>query len=130
MNADELRADLVRFAHRILELEARGRLLASPADLQTVLGELRRRLFEYEVRFSGTRLPPGTAPGSDDAARVVREAREAEAELLRSLGLAGDEEDGSEEPGNAEGSGNAGGPGEADPSDPDAPDRRDEEDRP
>jgi hypothetical protein len=79
MTDEELRRELVHFARRILDLDARGRLLASPADLQTVMGELRRRLFEFEVRFAAELEPEGDSEG------VVREAREAEASLRRSL---------------------------------------------
>ncbi|CAN5736912.1 hypothetical protein BH23GEM11_BH23GEM11_15730 [soil metagenome] len=64
---EELRAELVRFSRRVLRLEEEGRLLQSPADLQTVLGELRRRLFEWEVRKAAELRGPGSGsdPGYD-----------------------------------------------------------------
>lgn len=83
--AEELRAELMRFARRVLELEEAGRLLDSPADLQTVLGDLRRRLFAWEVRRSAELGPGPRAPGSVDSDEVVREAREAADALRREL---------------------------------------------
>jgi hypothetical protein len=85
-----LREALVRFARRILTMEEEGRLLASPGDLQVVLGELRRRLFEWEVRqatgIRDARREAGGAGGAgDDGDRVVAEAREAEEALRRLL---------------------------------------------
>lgn len=49
---DRLCADLVRFAELILRLDEEDGLLVSPADLQTLLGELRRKLFAWEIRCS------------------------------------------------------------------------------
>jgi hypothetical protein len=91
---EELRAELLRFARGILRLEEEGRLLASPADLQTVLGELRRRLFEWEVRRAAELggAATGAAGGSSD--QVVREALEAEDAFRRNL----DGQDGRDEP--------------------------------
>jgi len=83
--AEELRAELVRFARRLLELEEAGRLLDSPADLQTVLGELRSRLFAWEVRRSAELGRGPRVPGSVDSGEVVREAREAQDALRREL---------------------------------------------
>mgnify|MGYP007032587381 CR=1 FL=1 len=82
-----LREALVRFARRILSMEEEGRLLASPGDLQVVLGELRRRLFEWEVRqATGIRDARRDAQGAGtDGNRVVAEAREAEEALRRLL---------------------------------------------
>lgn len=84
-SAEELRAELVRFARRLLELEEAGRLLDSPADLQTVLGELRSRLFAWEVRRAAELGRGPRVPGSVDSGEVVREAREAEEALRRAL---------------------------------------------
>jgi len=84
-SAEELRAELVRFARRLLELEETGRLLDSPADLQTVLGELRSRLFAWEVRRTSDLGRDPRVPGSVDSSKVVREAREAADALRREL---------------------------------------------
>jgi hypothetical protein len=98
-SADDLRGDLVRFARKVLALEAEGRLLDSPADLQTVLGELRRRLFAWEVRrASEIREAREAAEGAaDTSSRVVREAREADEALRRTLDDPGEDDPGPEE---------------------------------
>jgi hypothetical protein len=82
---EELRAELVRFARRVLRLEEEGRLLSSPADLQTVLGELRRRLFEWEVRRAAELGGQEGISGVGTSEQVVREAQEAEEALRRDL---------------------------------------------
>jgi hypothetical protein len=87
---DELRAELLRFARRILRLEDEGRLLASPADLQTVLGELRRRLFEWEVRRASELGGAASGAPGRSSDQVVREALEADEELRRKLDRQGD----------------------------------------
>ncbi len=115
MSADRLREELVTFARLLLRLERDGTLLSSPADLQRLLGDLRRKLFAWEVR--GVRLlPPGedtrTEPGPDETSRsgstdeegndaglraslrVVREALRREQEMIREWeGLTDDRED-------------------------------------
>jgi hypothetical protein len=80
-----LREDLVRFARRILRLDEEGRLLDAPADLQTVLGDLRGRLFEWEVRRATELRDARDAGDSDASTRVVREALEGEQEFRDSL---------------------------------------------
>jgi hypothetical protein len=91
----QLRADLVRFAELLLRLEAEGGLLVSPADLQKILGELRQKLFAWEIRCSrfldpvdppgGSSLhePAGGEGALPDSLRVVREAIERQREMLR-----------------------------------------------
>lgn len=66
VDPEALCTDLVRFARGILERDAAGRLLDSPADLQTVMGELRRRLFAYEVRFAAPPSDEGWRPEGED----------------------------------------------------------------
>jgi hypothetical protein len=105
-SAEELRAELVRFARRVLRLEEEGRLLSSPADLQTVLGELRRRLFEWEVRRAAELGGQEGVPGAGDSEQVVREAQEAEEALRRDL-------DRSEGPDGADGAGDPDAGGDA-----------------
>ncbi|TVP50016.1 MAG: hypothetical protein EA350_01125 [Gemmatimonadales bacterium] len=87
---EELRAELLRFARKILRLEEEGRLLSSPADLQTVLGELRRRLFEWEVRRAAELGIMESRSRGSDSDQIVREAREAEEQLRRDLDAADD----------------------------------------
>jgi len=89
----QLRADLVRFAELLLRLEAEGGLLVSPADLQKILGELRQKLFAWEIRCSRYLDPvppalsspdlPSLPDGSPDSLRVVREAIQRQREMLR-----------------------------------------------
>jgi hypothetical protein len=87
ISPERLREDLVAFAKAILRRDREGGILESPADLQRMLGDLRQKIFAYEVRASRfdqepvdpTR--PGTAsnPQGDDSLirlslKVVREA--------------------------------------------------------
>src|SRR3989304_3992906 len=43
---------LRRLAARILELDRDGRLLANPAELLQIIGDVRSELFTYEVRVT------------------------------------------------------------------------------
>ena len=82
----ELKAELRRLADTILDLEARGQLLAEPAALLKLLGDVRSRVFAWEARRARPRPDPAPAPppASDalESGRVVEEAmqREQEAE--------------------------------------------------
>jgi len=92
---EELRKDLVAFAQLLLRLEKEEGLLRSAAELQRLIGELRQKLFAYEVRSS--RLLPGTSgaparaggePSEEDpvvkeSLRVIREAIKREEEMLK-----------------------------------------------
>lgn len=99
---EELRRDLVSFAELLLRLEREDGLLRSAAQLQRLIGELRQKLFAYEVRSS--RLLPGRTGASEPAERreeddpvvreslrVIREALKREEEMLK-------EWEGTEEP--------------------------------
>jgi hypothetical protein len=97
ISQERLRADLVRFAKLILRLEEEGGLLTSPADLQKILGELRQKLFAWEIRSSrhlgqpreeGSGSPREEPAGAEspslrESLRVVREAIRREEELLK-----------------------------------------------
>lgn len=62
---EQIRADLVRFARLLLRLDEEGRLLRSIPHVQSLLGDLRQKLFAHEVR--GTRnLPGADAEGHSD----------------------------------------------------------------
>lgn len=93
-----LRADLVRFARLLLRLDREGALLDRSVEIQETLGELRQKLFAWEVRATTRLLPPSpptparewTAehdaddlvdPSLMDSLRIVREALEREEEL-------------------------------------------------
>ncbi len=98
IDADRLRADLKRFAELLLRLDEEDGLLTSPSDLLTIMGELRQKLFAYEVRCSHL-LGTGEASASSDeratdastsaseaeseSRRIVREARERHKEMIR-----------------------------------------------
>ena len=109
VDPDALRAHLVRIARLILRLEEEGALLREAPRLQKVLGDLRQRLFAYEVRRAS---PPDDAEegvqGSDEEAadedeaalvdeslRIVREAMRRTEELRAELedGSTDDDED-------------------------------------
>jgi hypothetical protein len=92
---EELRKDLVAFAQLLLRLEKEEGLLRSAAELQRLIGELRQKLFAYEVRSS--RLLPGKSEGPareggenaeedpvvKESLRVIREAIKREEEMLK-----------------------------------------------
>jgi hypothetical protein len=108
ISPDRIRSDLVQFASWILRLDAEDALLRSPADLQRVLGDLRQKIFAYEVRSSRfvTKAvePPGegtvAAREEEDALvrlslRVVREALRRSEEMEREWeGAPPDEDEG------------------------------------
>lgn len=87
---DVLRTDLRRFAELILSLDAEDRLLEATPRLLKVLGDLRAKIFAYEVRVTGRLLPREARAEPQDieeAKRIVEEAiqrfEEAEAEWSR-----------------------------------------------
>lgn len=70
-----LRESLLRLANLIQDLDARGELLESAPQLLQALGELRSKLFEYEVRCTGRLLPKSSDPPEVlEAQRIVEEA--------------------------------------------------------
>jgi len=94
ISSEELRADLVRFAELVLRLQEHDGLLVSPADLQKILGELRQKLFAWEIRRSrhlgdaGSPEDRGGATaasgaGEDTSLRVVREALERQERMIQ-----------------------------------------------
>lgn len=74
---DDVRRALLAFGDLLRRLEDQGRLLSSLPLVQGRLGDLRRLIFEYEVRVT-ERLLPSADPMERDARRIVREARERE----------------------------------------------------
>jgi hypothetical protein len=97
ISGERLRADLVAFARLLLRLDDEGRLTDAPAHLQRMLGDLRQKLFAYEVQrgsiahgdsASGESDPDQEQPASDDVSlrnslRVVRDALRRDEELRR-----------------------------------------------
>lgn len=85
---EALRADLRHFAQLVLRLERDGRLLEATPELLKLLGDLRAKLFAYEVRGTA-RLESGRPdPLSSESERIVREA------IQRSLEAQGEWEHG------------------------------------
>lgn len=99
IDPEELRHHLVRVAELILRLDAEDELLRAAPRLQKLFGDLRQRLFAYEVRSTADLGPDdesreeqaAPAEESDDfllseSLRVVQEAIEREDELRDELG--------------------------------------------
>lgn len=79
--ADDVRRALLRFSGLVQRLENEGLLLRSLPFLLGQLGDLRRLIFDYEVRVT-ERLLPIEDPVERESRRVVREAEERARELL------------------------------------------------
>lgn len=104
---EELRRTLVRVARLILRLDEEGTLLRQAPRLQKLLGDLRQRLFAYEVRSAanlGPRDEKEEAAEDEDAeadpqlresTRIVDEARKREEQFREELegGGSADDED-------------------------------------
>lgn len=91
---DHLRADLVRFAELILRLEKNNLLLRSAPEIQRLIGDLRQKLFAYEVR-STTEFPSlpmqveeeeEEDPMIRESLRVVKEAMDRQREIFDEWG--------------------------------------------
>lgn len=84
ISPERLRADLVHFAGLLLRLEEEGRLLEGTPRIIRMMGDLRSKLFAYEVRGTGRLAPDDPDPAEvreslrivEEAARRAREARE------------------------------------------------------
>lgn len=81
----EVRAALMAFADLLKRLDRDGRLIRNLPLIMGRLGDLRRMLFEYEVRVT-ERLLPTEDPTERESRRIVREAREGEADARRDWG--------------------------------------------
>lgn len=92
---DALRADLVRFAELIRHLDEEGELLSATPRLIKMMGDLRQKLFAYEVRSTKRLEPPEQEYEEvrEESERIVREAREREEEAREEW-----EDDGSPDP--------------------------------
>lgn len=77
---EEVRSALLRFGELVRRLDDEGRLLRALPLLMGRLGDIRRLLFEYEVRVT-ERLLPVEDPAERESRRIVREAREREEEI-------------------------------------------------
>jgi hypothetical protein len=80
---EQLRADLVRFARLLLRLDDEGRLLRAVPHVQSLMGDLRQKLFAFEVRGTNA-LPRTDAPDSDDPS-LASDGSEEDLRLRESL---------------------------------------------
>ncbi|HEX7049281.1 MAG TPA: hypothetical protein VF188_03630 [Longimicrobiales bacterium] len=71
---DALRADLRHFAEFVLRLDADGQLLDSAPRLLKLLGDLRAKIFAYEVRGTGHLFRQAEDDTAEETRRVVDEA--------------------------------------------------------
>lgn len=90
---DHLRADLVRFAELILRLEKNNLLLRSAPEVQRLIGDLRQKLFAFEVRSTTDfpNLAPQVEEEDEDpmireSLRVVKEAMDRQREIFDEWG--------------------------------------------
>ena len=93
---ERVRLELVLFADLVLRLEKEDRLAEALPFVLRRLGDLRRLLFDYEVRAT-ERLLPIEDPNEREARRIVREVEEGNLEMLKEWGD-GWEPDGEGEP--------------------------------
>jgi hypothetical protein len=94
---ERVRLELVLFADLVLRLEKENRLAEALPFVLRRLGDLRRLLFDYEVRAT-ERLLPIEDPNEREARRLVREIEERKREMMEEWGE-GWTPDGEEEPG-------------------------------
>ncbi len=80
--AEEVRAALLAFTDLVRRLDQDDRLLSTSPLIMGRLGDLRRMLFEYEVRVT-ERLLPIEDPVERESRRIVREALEGDDEANR-----------------------------------------------
>ena len=82
---ERVRLELVLFADLVLRLEKENRLAEALPFVLRRLGDLRRLLFDYEVRAT-ERLLPIEDPNEREARRIVREMEERKREMLKEWG--------------------------------------------
>ncbi|MDP2470169.1 MAG: hypothetical protein Q8W45_09240 [Candidatus Palauibacterales bacterium] len=79
---ERVRLELVLFADLILRLEKENRLPDALPFILSRLGDLRRLLFDYEVRAT-ERLLPIEDPHERAARRLIKEMEERQREMIR-----------------------------------------------
>ncbi|MFQ5678092.1 MAG: hypothetical protein ACE5HP_01375 [Gemmatimonadota bacterium] len=82
---EQVRSALLRFGELLTRLDEEGKLLRNLPFLLGRLGDLRRLLFEYEVRVT-ERLLPVEDPVERDSRRIVRDAMRGEEEMTDEWG--------------------------------------------
>lgn len=95
IDPEDVRRETVRIAKLILRLDEDGELLREAPQLQKLLGDLRQRLFAYEVRCAADLGPQDEEateatedpddPLVEESLRVVEEALERQEELREEL---------------------------------------------
>jgi hypothetical protein len=78
---DRVRLELVLFADLIQRLERESRLAEALPFVLSRLGDLRRLLFDYEVRAT-ERLLPIEDPDEREARRLTRETEERQRQMM------------------------------------------------
>lgn len=79
---ERVRLELVLFADLVLRLEKENRLPDALPFILSRLGDLRRLLFDYEVRAT-ERLLPIEDPHERAARRLIKEMEERQREMIR-----------------------------------------------
>jgi hypothetical protein len=84
---ETLRADLRHFAELILQLDSRDQLLDATPRLLKVLGDLRAKIFAYEVRITGRLFPKegNDLPGDDEDRPDLEESKRVVEEAIRRI---------------------------------------------
>jgi len=82
---ERVRLELVLFADLVLRLEKEDLLAEALPFVLRRLGDLRRLLFDYEVRAT-ERLLPIEDPNEREARRIVREMEERKREMIKEWG--------------------------------------------
>lgn len=77
---DRVRLELVLFADLIQRLEKENRLAEALPFILSRLGDLRRLLFDYEVRAT-ERLLPIEDPNEREARRIIREVEDRQRQM-------------------------------------------------
>ena len=76
---EQLRRDLLRLATLIRKLQDEGRLLEEIPRLMKIFGDLRQKMFAYEIR-----AVEGLVPKDEEASRQIEESRRIVSEALES----------------------------------------------
>ncbi len=95
---ERVRLELVLFADLVQRLENEGRLAEALPFVLRRLGDLRRLLFDYEVRAT-ERLLPIEDPAEREARRILREVQESHGRMIEEWGepwTPDEDEDGSD----------------------------------
>ena len=82
---ERVRLELVLFADLVLRLEKEDRLAEALPFVLRRLGDLRRLLFDYEVRAT-ERLLPIEDPVEREARRILREVQESHRRMIEEWG--------------------------------------------